>query len=189
LSQGSLLTVTSYANRTSPVQRGKWVLENVLGSPPPAPPPNVPSLKENAGGTPHSMRERMEEHRKNPICASCHARMDPIGFALEKFDAIGGWRADDGGAAIDASGALPDGTRFDGPDGLRRALVRHRDEFITTLTEKLLTYATGRGVEYFDEPAVRAIVRRAAQADYRWSSIVLGVVNSRSFRMRRSYTP
>lgn len=187
LSQGSLLTVTSYANRTSPVQRGKWVLENVLGSPPPPPPPNVPALPEQAGdAAPRSMRELMEEHRKNPVCASCHARMDPIGFALEKFDAVGAWREEDNGAAINASGALPDGTKFDGPSGLRSALLAHREQFVTTLVEKLLTYATGRGVEYYDQPAIQRIVREAASSDYRWSSLVDGIVRSVPFRMKRS---
>jgi len=179
--------VTSYANRTSPVQRGKWVLENVLGSPPPAPPPNVPSLPEPAANDrPRSMRERMEEHRKNPVCASCHSRMDPIGFALERFDAIGAWRDDDNGAAIDASGALPDGAKFDGPGGLRTALLTHREEFVATLVEKLLTYGLGRGVEYYDQPAVRHIVREAATSNYRFSSLITGVVRSMPFRMRRS---
>ena len=187
LSHGSLLTVTSYANRTSPVQRGKWVLENVLGTPPPPPPPDVPSLPEPTGNAaPQSMRQRMEEHRKNPVCASCHARMDPIGFALERFDAIGAWREDDNGAAIDASGALPDGATFDGPSGLRAALLTHREEFVTTLVERLLTYSTGRGMEYYDQPAIRRVVREAAASNYRWSSLIEGVVRSMPFRMKRS---
>ena len=188
LGQGSVLTVTSYATRTSPVLRGKWLLENVLGAPPPPPPPNVPALKENdEGERPLSVRERMEQHRKNPTCASCHARMDPLGFALENFDAIGRWRTtSESRAPIDATGALPDGTRFQGPDELRRLLMTRREEFVIALTEKLLTYALGRGVEYYDAPSVRAIVREAARQDYRWSSLVLGIVTSRPFQMRRS---
>jgi hypothetical protein len=188
LGQGSILTVTSYATRTSPVLRGKWLLENVLGAPPPPPPPNVPALKENEEGEkPLSVRERMEQHRKNPTCASCHARMDPLGFALENFDAIGRWRTtSEASTPIDASGALPDGATFQGPEDLRQLLVTRREEFVAALTEKLLTYAVGRGVEYYDAPAIRAIVRDAARHDYRWSSLVLGIVKSSSFQMRRS---
>jgi hypothetical protein len=186
LGQGSLLTVTSYPTRTSPVLRGKWLLENILGTPPPPPPPNVPALKDTGeSGKPASVRERMELHRKNPVCASCHARMDPLGFALENFDGIGRWRTiDDGATPIDASGAMPDGTAFQGVSGLRTALVAHRDEFASTVAEKLLTYALGRGLEYYDQTAVRKIVKDAAADDYRWSSVILGVVRSAPFRMR-----
>jgi len=191
LGQGSLLTVTSYANRTSPVLRGKWILENILGAPPPPPPPDVPSLPENGqnGGKTLSMRERMEQHRANPVCASCHSRMDPLGFALENFNAVGEWRTADGGALLDTSGVLPDGTRFRGPGELRKALVAHPEQFVTTVTEKLLTYALGRGVESYDQPAIRKIVRDAAPGNYRWSAIVIGIVNSTPFQMRRVEEP
>jgi len=185
LGQGSLLTVTSYANRTSPVLRGKWLLENILGAPPPPPPPNVPSLKEpEKDGKVLSMRQRMEEHRANAVCATCHSRMDPLGFALENFDATGGWRTKEGGTPIDASGVLVDGTKISGPAELRKALLSHPEQFVTTVTEKLLTYALGRGVEYYDEPVVRKIVRQAAANDYRWSSLILGVIESTPFQMR-----
>jgi hypothetical protein len=185
LGQGSILTVTSYAHRTSPVVRGKWLLENLLGAPPPPPPANVPALKENnEGGKPTSVRERLEEHRKNPVCASCHARMDPLGFALENFDAIGRWRSvDESGKPVDASGVLPDGTKFQGPAEFRRVLLAHRDEFVGTLTEKLLTYALGRGLESYDMPAVRAILRQARADDDRWSSLARGIVESVPFQM------
>jgi len=186
LSQGSILMVTSYANRTAPTIRGKWVLENILGAPPPPPPPNVPSLKDNADTKGMTMRQRMEQHRANPVCASCHARMDPLGFALENFDAIGRWRTIDAKNPIDPSGTLPDGKKFEGPAGLRTVLLTKRDEFASTVTEKLLTYAVGRGVEYYDEPAVRKILRESAPSEYRWSSLVLGIVNSTPFQMRRS---
>ena len=187
LGHGSMLTVTSYATRTSPVLRGKWLLENILGAPPPPPPPDVPELEEaDAAERPLSMRERMEQHRANPVCAACHARMDPLGFALENFDAIGKWRTTDGGSAIDASGALPDGAAFDGPAGLRRMLVERRAEVVEAVTAKLMTYALGRGVETTDMPAIRRIVREAAASDYRWSSVVLGIVRSIPFQMRRA---
>jgi cytochrome c5 len=186
LGQGSILMVTSYAHRTSPVKRGQWLLENLLGAPPPPPPANVPALKEiGDGGTPTSVRARLEEHRKSAICASCHARMDPLGFALENFDAIGRWRTvDEAGTAIDASGALPDGTKFDGPAQFRSALLARSDEFVDTLTEKLLTYAIGRGLDFYDMPAVRSIMRASAASDYRWSSLILGIVESVPFQMR-----
>jgi len=188
LGQGSVLTVTSYPTRTSPVLRGKWLLENILGTPPPPPPPNVPSLKETGdSGKPASVRERMEIHRKDPVCASCHSRMDPLGFALENFDAIGRWRtADDGNTAIDPAGTLPDGTRFDGPAGLRQALLKRSDAFVRTLTEKLLTYALGRGLEYYDAPAVRKITHDASAAGDRWSAILVGIIKSTPFQMRLS---
>ncbi|MBI3894433.1 MAG: DUF1592 domain-containing protein [Acidobacteria bacterium] len=187
LGQGSILTVTSYPNRTSPVSRGKWVLENILGTPPPPPPPNVPSLKEDSeNGKVLSMRERMEEHRKNPACAVCHKLMDPLGFALENFDGTGKWRTTIGETKIDASGVLPDGTKFEGPDGLRKALMGKPEGFVTTVTEKLLTYSLGRGIEYYDQPAIRKILREAVSSDYRFSLLVMGVVNSTPFQMRRS---
>jgi hypothetical protein len=186
LGQGSILTVTSYGNRTSPVLRGKWLLSNILGTPPPPPPPNVPSLKEDGEVRNLTMRERMEQHRRNPVCASCHSRMDPLGFALENFDAVGKWRTTVGAdnTRIDASGTLPDGSQFDGPAELRKVLLSKQDEFVSTVTERLLTYALGRGVEYYDQPAIRKILREAAGSDYRWSSLVLGIVRSTPFQMR-----
>jgi mono/diheme cytochrome c family protein len=187
LGQGSILALTSYPNRTSPVLRGKWVLDNILGSPPPPPPPNVPDLKETGDdGRRVSVRERMEQHRKNPVCASCHVRMDPIGFALENFDAVGKWRTTSDGAAIDTSGVFPDGSQFKGGVELRAIMVGHRDQLVGTITRKLLTYALGRGVESYDLPAVRAITREAAASDDRWSAIILGIVRSTPFQMRRS---
>ncbi|MBF8305661.1 MAG: hypothetical protein HW398_849, partial [Acidobacteria bacterium] len=191
LGQGSVLTVTSYSNRTSPTLRGKWVLENILGAPPPPPPPNVPFLKEDpgTGGKRLTMRERMSQHRTNPACAVCHARMDPLGFALDNFDAIGRWRDTEGSTPVDPSGVLPDGTKFTGPAELRKILMVQNQEFARTVSEKLLQYALGRGVEYYDEPVVRQIVRQAAPSDYRWSSLVLGIVKSIPFQMRRSREP
>ena len=190
LGQGSILTVTSYANRTSPTLRGKWVLENILGAPPPPPPPNIPSLRPtNNEGKVLSLREQMAQHRTNPVCATCHARMDPIGFALDNFNAIGKWRTTDAGAVIDASGTLPDGAQFNGPAELRQVLLRRPEEFVTTVTEKLLTYGLGRGVEYYDIPAVRKIVREAAPGQYRWSSLIVGIAKSTPFQMRRSGEP
>jgi len=188
LGQGSILMVTSYANRTSPVLRGKWVLENILGTPPPPPPPNVPPLPDNAGGG-HalSMRERMTQHRANAACSGCHQLMDPAGLSMENFDAIGRWRTrTENGAPVDASGALPGGAAFDGVSGLRAALLRRPDVFVSTMTEKLMTYALGRGLEYYDAPAVRSIVRHARADDYRFSSLVLGIVDSPAFQMRRA---
>ena len=188
LGHGSILAATAYPTRTSPVLRGKWVLENLLGTPPPLPPPDVPSLEETTGaGRPLSMREAMEQHRANPVCASCHRLMDPPGFALEQFDAVGKYRThNEASAPIDASGVLPDGTVFEGAAGLRDALLQRPDLFVTTLTEKLLTYALGRGVEHYDSPAIRAIVRDAERDDSRFSSIILGIVESVPFQMRRS---
>jgi mono/diheme cytochrome c family protein len=187
LGQGSILTVTSYPDRTSPVVRGKWILENLLGTPPPPPLPNVPALRATGtSGVVLPMRQRMERHRSNPVCASCHAMMDPLGLSLENFDAIGRWRTlGESSAPIDATGSSPDGTRFDGPDGLRHVLLRS-DRFVATMTEKMMTYALGRGVEYYDAPAVRAILREAARDDYRFSSLVVGVVQSAPFRMRKA---
>jgi hypothetical protein len=185
LGQASILTVTSYPNRTAPTIRGKWVLEQLLGTPPP--PPNVPSLKDDASAKTMTMRQRMEQHRANPACAVCHKMMDPLGFSLENFDGLGRWRdtAAPGTGAIDSSGVLPDGTEFNGPTGLRDVLVGRRDQFVETFTERLLTYALGRGLEQYDLPVVRKITREAAANDQRWSSIILGIVNSAPFRMRR----
>lgn len=187
LGHASILTVTSYPNRTSPVERGKWILENVLGAPPPPPPANVPPLQESAEVKFTSMRERMEQHRRNPACAVCHAQMDPLGFALENFDGVGLWRGADGrGQLIDASGTLPDGTKFNGAAGLRDALLTRSDEFVSTVTTKLLTYAVGRGIEAHDMPAVRKIVRHASANGYRWSAVLAGIAESAPFRMRRT---
>jgi hypothetical protein len=184
LGQASILTVTSYPNRTSPVQRGKWILSNILGTPPTPPPPDVPPLKENEEGAKRSLRERMEEHRTNPVCAGCHKVMDPIGFALENFDAIGRWRTMDDGAAIDPSGTLFNGAKVDGAVALRQMLTSRPETFVGVLTEKMMTYALGRGVEYYDMPAVRGVVRESAANNYRFSSLVLGVVNSTPFEMK-----
>ena len=187
LGQGSLLTVTSYPNRTSVVQRGKWVLENLLGTPPPPPPPNVPSLDPHGKEGNLSMRQAMEAHRANPVCASCHSRMDPIGFALENYDGVGAWRDKDNGAVIDASGKLPDGAAFDGPNGLKSLLLtQHRDDFISTFTQKLLTYALGRGVEASDLPAVRTIMRDAAKENDTIPALIDAIVRSPQFQMRRT---
>jgi hypothetical protein len=187
LGKASFLLVTSAGNRTSPVSRGKWILENILGVSAPAVPASVPPLKENnerADGKVLSMRERMEEHRSNPSCASCHKIMDPIGFALENFDLTGKWRDVDEKTAVDASGELVDGTKLNGPATLRQALVSRSDAFLTTATEKLLTYGLGRAVHYYDMPVVRSVIREAARNDYRFSSIVLGIVKSAPFQMK-----
>src|SRR5881397_81362 len=183
LGQGSILTLTSYANRTSPVNRGKYVLTNILGTPPPAPPPNVPPLDETAGKT-LSMRERMEQHRRNPACSGCHKLMDPIGLALENFDGIGRWRLADAGAKIDASDTLFDGTHVNGPAALRQAVLGRSEQFVRTMTEMLLTYGLGRGVEYYDMPVVRSILKESARSNYRFSSLVLGIVKSTPFQMK-----
>jgi hypothetical protein len=187
LGEGSFLLVTSAANRTSPVTRGKWILENVLGVAAPAVPASVPPLKENGertDGKVLSMRERMEEHRANPSCASCHKIMDPIGFALENFDLTGKWRDADGKTPVDASGELVDGTKLNGADSLRSALLSRSDTFINSATQKLLTYALGRAVQYNDMPVVRSVMRDAAAKDYRFSSLVIGIVKSAPFQMR-----
>jgi hypothetical protein len=188
LGQGSILTLTSYSTRTSPVLRGKWVLENLLSSPPPPPPPDIPALKTEGAepGQTLSMRQAMTQHRANPACASCHARMDPIGFAMENFDAIGQWRNTDSGNPIDTSGVFPDGTRFEGMAGLKKVLLAHPEQFVSTVTERLLMYAVGRNLQYYDAPAVRAIVRNAAAENYKFSSLVVGVVKSFPFQMRES---
>jgi len=185
LGHGSILTVTSYATRTSPVLRGKWILENLLGAPPPPPPPNVPDLDDTAKAEVLSVRERLVRHRANPACAVCHARMDPYGFGLENFDAIGRWRESEGdGKPIDASDTLPDGTLFKGPGELRGAIVRRPEEFVKTFTRKLLSYAVGRGLEHTDEPIVRRIVAQAARDRYQFSSIVVGIAASDPFRLK-----
>ena len=188
LGQGSILAATSYGNRTSPVLRAKWLLENVLGTPPAPPPPDIPPLPGGgAAGEPRTVRERLAQHRRNAACAVCHAPMDPLGFALENFDAVGAWRTRDAGLPVDASAVLADGTTaFDGPAGLRQVLLDRSEQFVETVAEKLLTYAIGRGIEHYDRPVIRAIVRAAAADDYRWSSLILGVVESTPFRMRRS---
>ncbi len=186
LRQGSILAVTSYATRTSPVLRGKWILENLLGTPPPPPLPNVPALKDNTLSATLSVRQRLLEHRANAVCASCHNLIDPAGFSLENFDAIGRWRTFADGQSIDASGGLPDGSSFTGVAGLEEGLRRRPELFVGTLTEKLLTYALGRGVETWDGPAVRKIVREAQAQHFRFSSIILGIVNSTPFTKRKA---
>ena len=192
LAHGSILMLTSVADRTSPVQRGKWVMEVLLGSPPPPPPPNVPLFEDTkaaVAGKLLTVRERMEEHRKNPACTSCHRVIDPLGLALENYDVTGAWRIKDAGAAVDSSGDLYDGTKMDGPAGLRGALMKHKDVVLLSFTESLMTYALGRRVEHFDMPAIRAVVRGAAKNDYRMSSFILGVVNSAPFQMSKVDTP
>ncbi len=187
LGQASILTVTSYAARTSPVQRGKWILTNILGVPPTPPPPNVPELKDNGDDSkPLSLRERMERHRSDAVCAGCHKVMDPIGFALENFDAIGHWRTTDDGAVIDPSGTLFDGTRVNGPVALRGMLASRPETFVGVMTEKLMTYALGRGLEYYDMPAIRKIVADAKAHGFRFSDLVNGVVNSPAFQMKKA---
>jgi len=190
LGHGSVLTLTSIADRTSPVMRGKWVMEVLLGSPPPPPPPNVPALEETKGttdtGRALSVRERMEQHRSNPACTSCHRVIDPLGLALEPFDATGKWRVKDGGMAVDASGVLYDGTSINGPAGLRAALLRHQDAFLLSFTRSLMTYALGRRVEAADMPAVRKVIRAAEAQQYRMSAFVNGVIQSGAFQMVRT---
>lgn len=187
LRQGSILMVTSYATRTSPVIRGKWIMDNLLGVPPPPPPGNVPALKENGTGSKaRTMRERLAQHRANPACAGCHALMDPPGFALENYDAVGRWREAEDGVNIDAAGGLPDGSKFEGVEGLQKALLARPELFVNTIAEKLLTYGLGRGVEYTDAPAVRKIVRQSAARDYKFSALIEAVVNSVPFEMRRA---
>jgi hypothetical protein len=187
LGKASVLAVTSYPTRTSPTIRGKWLLDNILSAPVPPPPPDVnANLDEAEAAKGVSVREMLERHRANPTCASCHARMDPLGFSLENFDALGQWRANDGDSPINATGVLLDGTKVDGPAALRRALVAQKELFVRTVTAKLLTYAVGREMEYFDAPAIRGIVRAAAADDYRWSSTVLALVKSAPFQMRRA---
>jgi hypothetical protein len=185
LRQASILSVTSLPTRTSPVNRGKWILTNILGTPPPPPPPNVPALKTSAeSGKPSSLRERMEAHRANPYCAGCHKVMDPLGFALENFDAVGQWRDTDEGAKIDPSGTMYEGTKVTKPSDLRKMLASHPDVFLSVFTQKLMTYALGRGVEYYDMPTIRAILRESSKDDYKFSSILMGVIKSPPFQMK-----
>ena len=185
LGHGSLLTVTSYATRTAPTIRGKWILETFLGAPPPPPPPDVTALaEENQGAEVPSVRARLEQHRRNPACASCHALMDPLGFGLENFDSIGKWRTEDANAPIDASGIFLDGAKFNGPAELRQMLLKHRDSIVATFAEKLLTYALGRGVEHYDLPVLRSMIADAASFNFSWSSLILGIVKSEPFQMQ-----
>jgi hypothetical protein len=188
LTQASVLTVSSYPTRTSPVIRGKWILENLLGAPPPPPPPNVPELKEAGIGESVSLRQQLEQHRANPACASCHARMDPLGFALENYDAIGRWRTHEGKFPIDASGKLANGATFTNAKELKETLINQKDEFVQCLTEKLLTYSLGRGLERYDKPVVRALSRDLAAHGYRFSALVMGIVNSGPFETKRTTT-
>jgi hypothetical protein len=186
LGQGSILTVTSYPNRTSPVLRGKWVMENILGTPPPPPLPNVPAFDENEPGeTPLSVRARLEIHRENPICATCHNLLDPLGLALENYDAVGRWRVREPGGTVDSTGAMPDGTEVQGIVDLREEILKQPERFVGVVTEKLMTYALGRGVEYFDMPTIRRIVSDAEQAEYSFSSLVMGIATSDAFRMKQ----
>jgi hypothetical protein len=184
LGQGSILAVTSYPNRTSAVQRGKWILTNILGVPPTPPPPNVPPLGENGEGPKKSLRERMELHRSNSVCAGCHKVMDPVGFALENFDAVGQWRARDDGSAIDPSGTLFEGSKVDGPVALRKMLTSRPETFVGVMTEKMLTYALGRGLHERDMPTVRKIVNDAKPGGFRFSALVNGIVESTPFQMK-----
>jgi len=185
LRQGSILTVTSYATRTSPVLRGKWVLENLLGVPPPPPLPNVPALKDNTVAANLTVRERLAEHRANPVCRSCHSLIDPVGFSLENFDAIGRWREVEEGKRVDATGGLLNGSPCEGVSGLEQAIRKRPDLFVRTLTENLLMFGLGRVIDEHDGPAVRSVVRQAKADDYRFSSFVVGIVSSVPFRMRR----
>jgi hypothetical protein len=187
LGQGSILTVTSYGNHTSVVKRGKWILDNLLSAPPPPPPPDVPALKSTASdGRKLSAREQLEMHRADPACASCHVKMDPLGYALESYDAIGAFRTKEDGKALDVSATLPDGTQFEGLAGLQSVLLGRKDQFTRAFTERLLTYALGRGVGPNDQPVIRAIARGAAADDYRIRSIVVGIVKSDSFNLRKA---
>ena len=186
LAQASVLTASSYSTRTSPVLRGKWILENLLNAPPPAPPADVPPLDATKAGESGTLRQQMEEHRKNPACASCHSRMDPLGFGLENFNAIGAWRTEEGKFPVDASGSLPDGRSFHGPAELKAILKADRDPFVRCITEKLLTYALGRGLERYDRPIVTEIAAKLPARDYRFSQLVLEIVNSLPFQMKRA---
>jgi hypothetical protein len=186
LRHGSILTVTSYATRTSPTIRGHWVLENIVGEPPPPAPPDIPTLEDNTVSSFLPMRARLAAHRANPVCASCHDVIDPVGFSLENFDAVGRWRSAEGGQPVDASGGLADGSTFVGVAALERALLQRPEHFAGALTEKLLIYALGRGVEPFDAPAIRQILRRASAEDFRFSALILGIVNSTPFQMRKT---
>jgi hypothetical protein len=184
LTQGAILTVSSYPTRTSPPVRGKWVLENLLGAPPPPPPDDVPQLNEQNVGTEVSLRERLEQHRRDPNCSPCHVLMDPLGFGLENYDAVGAYRTHDGKFPIEASGTLPDGESFTDSRGLKQILRGKSDAFVRNVAEKLLTYALGRGLERFDRPTVDGISRQVAASNYRFSALVMEVVNSRPFQMQ-----
>jgi hypothetical protein len=184
LRQASILAVTSYATRTSPVLRGQWVLKNLVGAPPPPPPANVPELKDNTVASTLSVRDRLQQHRANEACASCHNSIDPVGFALENFDAVGRWREFEAGEPIDASGGFLDGSEFLGPSGLEQALLNRPELFVRTLTEQLMTYALGRGTEYYDAPAIRKIVAAVRDDEYRFSRLIIGIVQSTPFQMR-----
>ena len=186
LRQGSILTVTSYATRTSPVIRGKWILENFLGTPPPPPPAEVPSLKDNTVAANLPIRERLAEHRSNAACASCHRLIDPVGFSLEQFDAVGRWRTLDEGNPVDAAGGLPDGSHFAGVSGLEKALLQRPELFVQTMTEKLFTFALGRPPQETDAPVIRKIVRAAKVDNYRFSSLIIGITSSTPFQKRLS---
>jgi hypothetical protein len=186
LGQGSILTVTSYNDRTSVVLRGKWILENLLAAAPPPPPPNVPALNDAKNGKLLTVREQMEIHRSNPVCASCHTKMDPLGFSLENYDAVGAWRAGYAGQKVDASAVLPDGTQFDGPQGLQGILLARKDQFVEAFTEQMMTYGLGRGLAAYDMPSVRKISHAAAQDGYRMNAIIMGIVQSVPFVMRRT---
>ncbi|MFN7926338.1 MAG: DUF1588 domain-containing protein [Blastocatellia bacterium] len=185
VTHASVLTVSSYTTRTSPVLRGKWILENLLNTPPPTPPPDVPALDESKIGSSLTVRQQLEEHRKNPICAACHTKLDPLGFGLEKYNAIGVWREKDGKLPIDDLGVLPDGRKFNGPEELKAILRAERNSFAQGLTEKLLTYGLGRGMERYDKPTIKTIAERVAGSDYRFSSLVQEIVTSLPFQMRR----
>jgi hypothetical protein len=190
LSQASVLTITSNPTRTSPVKRGKWVLENILASPTPPPPPSVPPLQEHKAASDGTVRQRMEQHRTDPNCVVCHSRMDPIGFGLENYDAIGAWRERDANQPIDASGKLVSGENFGGPAELRTILLKQkRDDFVRCLTEKMLTYALGRGLEYYDKCAVDSITRNLARNGYRFQTLILEITKSAPFQMLRSDQP
>jgi hypothetical protein len=184
LGQGSILSITSYSTRTSAVLRGKYVLDNLLASPPPPPPPNVPSLNTEQSGKPLSMKEAMQAHRANPACAGCHAKMDPIGFALENFDALGRWRAEENGRPLEVTSALPDGTIVDGVEGVRQLVLRDPALFVEAMTSKLLMYALSRNIQHYDQPTIRVIARESARENYTFASLVLGVVNSVPFQSR-----
>ncbi|HSS15032.1 MAG TPA: DUF1592 domain-containing protein [Rhizomicrobium sp.] len=186
LNQASILTATSYNNRTSVVLRGKWILENILASPPPPPPPNIPALNDAKNGKLLTVREQMEMHRSNPVCASCHTKMDPFGFSLENYNAIGAWRGSDAGKVLDVSAVLPDGTKFEGPKGLQDVLMARKAQFAEAFTERLMTYALSRGIEPYDMPSVRAVRNAAAKDDYKMQSIIMGIVQSVPFVMRRT---
>jgi hypothetical protein len=186
LGQASILTVTSYGNHTSVVKRGKWILDNLLAASPPPPPPDVPALQDKQDGRSLTAREQLELHRKSPACAACHVKMDPLGFSLENFDAIGAFRQNDAGQVIDVSARMPDGTQFSGLAGLQKILLASKDEFANAFTERLLTYALARGVDARDMPAIRTIGRGAAQDGYRIQTIVKGIVHSDPFTLRRT---